>query len=86
MLVKAPNEDTETAINALIRHAHKLPLELCKSLTWDRGKEMADHKRFTMATDIKVYFCYPQNPSPGPNRRATDSMAEEGTKNVEVKQ
>jgi IS30 family transposase len=62
MLVKVGGKDTETVINALIKHAHKLPQELYKSLTWDRGKEMADHKRFTLSTDIKVYFCDPQNP------------------------
>ncbi len=62
MLVKLPSKDTETVINALIKHAHKLPHELYKSLTWDRGKELADHKRFTLATDVKVYFCDPQNP------------------------
>ena len=62
MLVKVEAKDTETVINALITHAHKLPRELYQSLTWDRGKEMADPKRFTLATDIKVYFCDPQNP------------------------
>jgi IS30 family transposase len=62
MLVKVDSKDTETVINALIQHAHKLPRELYKSLTWDRGKEMAHHKRFTLATDIQVYFCDPQNP------------------------
>ncbi|WP_175948528.1 IS30 family transposase [Burkholderia pyrrocinia] len=62
MLVKVTSKDTETVINALIRHAGKLPDELYKSLTWDRGKEMADHTRFTVATDIKVYFCDPQSP------------------------
>ncbi len=62
MLVKITGQDTETVVNALITHARKLPQELYKSLTWDRGKEMADHKRFTLATDIKVYFCDPQNP------------------------
>jgi Transposase and inactivated derivatives, IS30 family len=62
MLVKVAGKDTETVINALIKHARKLPHELYKSLTWDRGKELADHKRFTLATDIKVYFCDPQNP------------------------
>lgn len=62
MLVKVDSKDTETVINALIRHAHQLPRELYKSLTWDRGKEMANHKRFTLATDIQVYFCDPQNP------------------------
>jgi IS30 family transposase len=62
MLVKVDSKDTETVINALINHAGKLPQELYKSLTWDRGKEMANHKRFSLATDIKVYFCDPQNP------------------------
>jgi IS30 family transposase len=62
MLVKTDGKDTETVINALIKNARKLPQELYRSLTWDRGKEMADHKRFTLATDIQVYFCDPQNP------------------------
>jgi IS30 family transposase len=62
MLVKVTGKDTDTVITALIKHARKLPEELYKSLTWDRGKEMADHKRFTLATDIQVYFCDPQNP------------------------
>ena len=62
MLAKVEAKDTETVINALIQHAHSLPRELYQSLTWDRGKEMAEHKRFTLATDIKVYFCDPQNP------------------------
>ena len=62
MLVKVSGKDTETVINALIKNARKLPEELYKSLTWDRGTEMADHKRFTLATDIQVYFCDPQNP------------------------
>ncbi|MCO4892208.1 IS30 family transposase [Cupriavidus sp. WGtm5] len=62
MLVKVARKDSETVVNALIKHVRKLPQELYKSLTWDRGKEMADHKRFTVATDIQVYFCDPQNP------------------------
>ncbi len=62
MLAKVNRKDTETVINALIKQAHKLPRALYKSLTWDRGSEMADHKRFTLATDIKVYFCDPHNP------------------------
>jgi IS30 family transposase len=62
MLVKVGGKDTETVINALIKNARRLPQELYKSLTWDRGKEMADHQRFTLATDIKVYFCDPHNP------------------------
>ena len=62
MLVRVPSKDTKTVINALIKHAHKLPRELYKSLTWDRGKEVADHQRFSLATDINVYFCDPQHP------------------------
>ena len=62
MLVRTKSKDTKTVIDALIKQAHKLPRELYKSLTWDRGKEMADHQRFTLATDIKVYFCDPQSP------------------------
>jgi IS30 family transposase len=53
MLAKVDGKDTETVVNALIKHAQKLPHELYKSLTWDRGKEMTDHQRFTLATDIK---------------------------------
>ena len=62
MLARVKSKDTETVINALIKQAHKLPRELYKSLTWDRGKEMADHKRFSLDTNIKVYFCDPQSP------------------------
>lgn len=62
MLVKVESKHTEAVVDALIKSARKLPQELYKSLTWDRGHEMADHKRFTLATDIKVYFCDPQNP------------------------
>ena len=62
MLVKVSGKDTQTVINALIKNARKLPDELYKSLTWDRGKEMADHKRFTLATHIQFYFCDPHHP------------------------
>jgi len=62
MLVRVAWKDSETVINALIKQAHKLPRELYKSLTWDRGSEMAEHKRFSLATDVKVYFCDPQQP------------------------
>ncbi len=62
MLARVLGKDTETVINALIKQARLLPKELYKSLTWDRGKEMADHQRFTLATDIKVYFCDPSSP------------------------
>jgi IS30 family transposase len=62
MLVKVGGRDTESVIDALIKNAQRLPKELYRSLTWDRGKEMADHRRFTLATDIQVYFCDPQHP------------------------
>ena len=62
MLAKVTNKGTETVVSALIRQARKLPTELYKSLSWDRGKELADHRRFSLATDIDVYFCDPQSP------------------------
>jgi IS30 family transposase len=62
MLAKVPSRHTQIVIDALIRQARKLPNELYKSLTWDRGHELADHKRFSMATNIDVYFCDPQSP------------------------
>lgn len=62
MLAKVSGKETEAVVNALIKQARKLPNELYKSLTWDRGKEMADHQRFTLDTDIQVYFCDPKSP------------------------
>lgn len=62
ILVKVAGKDTATVIDALIENAQKLPQELYRSLTWDRGKEMAAHKRFTLATNIQVYFCDPKSP------------------------
>lgn len=62
MLVKVDDSKTSTVIAALIKHAQKLPKELYKSLTWDRGREIKDHKQFTLATDIKVYLCDPYSP------------------------
>jgi IS30 family transposase len=62
MLVKVASKDAETFTNTLIKNARKLPQELYKSLTWDRGTEMTGHQRFTLATDIKVYSCDPQSP------------------------
>jgi IS30 family transposase len=62
MLAKVENKKTDTVIQALIKQSQKLPDELYKSLTWDRGSEMSNHKRFTLATDIDVYFCDPQSP------------------------
>jgi len=62
MLVKVANKETKTVISALIKQSKKLPNELYKSLTWDRGKELTDHRRFTLATGIDVYFCDPRSP------------------------
>ena len=62
MLVKVPGKDTTTVVAALSRHVRTLPATLRRSLTWDRGLEMAQHKSFTMATDVQVYFCDPQSP------------------------
>ena len=62
MLLKVPNKNTATVVDALARHIGKLPQELRRSLTWDRGKEMAAHKRFTVATNVRVYFCDPRSP------------------------
>lgn len=62
MLVKVANKDTRSVVSALIRQTQHLPRELYKSLTWDRGKELADHPRLSLATDVDVYFCDPQSP------------------------
>jgi IS30 family transposase len=62
MLVKVPGKDTATVVAALSQHVQQLPAALRRSLTWDRGLEMAQHKSFTMATDMRVYFCDPQSP------------------------
>jgi IS30 family transposase len=62
LLVKVPSKDTATVVAALSRHVPKLPVSLRRSLTWERGLEMAKHKNFTVATNLKVYFCDPQSP------------------------
>jgi transposase, IS30 family len=62
MLLKVPSKDTATVVAALGKHVSKLPQQLRRSLTWDRGKEMADHKNFTIATNVQVYFCDPRSP------------------------
>jgi IS30 family transposase len=62
MLIKVPSKETEAVVTALSQHVRKLPATLRRSLTWDRGLEMAKHKEFTIATDVQVYFCDPQSP------------------------
>jgi len=62
MLIKVAGKDSASVVSALSKHVRKLPPELRRSLTWDRGHEMAEHKKFTIATDVQVYFCDPQSP------------------------
>jgi len=62
MLVKLPRKDTATVVTELAKHIRRLPAELRRSLTWDQGKEMHAHKRFTLATKVQVYFCDPRSP------------------------
>jgi IS30 family transposase len=62
MLIKVANKDTESVVSALIKQSRKLPDELYRSLTWDRGKELADHKRLALASDVEIYFCDPRSP------------------------
>ncbi|HET7106875.1 MAG TPA: IS30 family transposase, partial [Candidatus Acidoferrum sp.] len=62
MLIKVPSKETQAVVTALSQHIHKLPATLRRSLTWDRGLEMAKHKEFTVATHVQVYFCDPQSP------------------------
>jgi IS30 family transposase len=62
MLIKVPSKETEAVVAALSQHVRKLPATLKRSLTWDRGLEMAKHKKFTVATNVQVYFCDPQSP------------------------
>jgi IS30 family transposase len=62
MLIKVSGKDTAVVVAALSKHVRRLPATLRRSLTWDRGLEMAEHKEFTVATDVQVYFCDPQSP------------------------
>jgi IS30 family transposase len=62
MLVRVPGKDTKSVVDALVRRVAKLPAGLMASLTWDRGLEMADHKRFSIDTNVAVYFCDPRSP------------------------
>ena len=62
MLVKVAGKDTQSVVGALTKHIQSLPSGLMRSLTWDRGSEMAQHKKLTLATNVDVYFCDPQSP------------------------
>ena len=62
VLVRVPGKDTTSVVSALTHHVKNLPAGLMNSLTWDRGTELATHHRFTMSTDVAVYFCDPHSP------------------------
>ncbi|QUS41986.1 IS30 family transposase [Tardiphaga alba] len=62
MLIKVANKDTESVVSALIKQSRRLPSELYRSLTWDRGKELADHQRLALAAEVDIYFCDPRSP------------------------
>jgi transposase, IS30 family len=77
MLVELPNgHSADVVADALARHITALPEQLRRSLTWDHGKEMAAHARFSVATDVPVYFCDPRSPwQRGSNQTPTDCYA-----------
>jgi IS30 family transposase len=74
ILMTIANKDTQTVISALIKRAKTLPNELYKSLNWDRGKELTDHRRLTLATNIDVYLCDPQSPWQRGSNENTDRL------------
>ena len=85
MLIKVPGKDTAVVVAALSKHVRKLPATLRRSLTWDRGLEMAKHKDFTVATDVKVYFCDPQSPwQRGSNENTNGLLRQYFPKNADL--
>jgi IS30 family transposase len=74
-LIKVPNKETATVVAGLTRQIRKLPAALRRSLTWDRGHEMAKHKAFTVATDVNVYFSDPPQPVATWHERKHESAA-----------
>jgi IS30 family transposase len=85
MLIKVPSRDTAEVVGALSKHVRKLPATLRRSLTWDRGLEMAKHKDFTVATDVKVYFCDPQSPwQRGSNENTNGLLRQYFPKNTDL--
>jgi len=87
MLVKVNGKDTASVVTALTKQVRKLPTELRRSLTWDRGMELAEHKRFTVATDVQVYFCDPRSPwQRGTNENTNGLLRQYFPKGTELSQ
>ena len=85
LLIKVRSRDTAEVVGALSKHVRKLPATLRRSLTWDRGLEMAKHKDFTVATDVKVYFCDPQSPwQRGSNENTNGLLRQYFPKNTDL--
>ena len=74
MLVRVPGKDTTSVASALSHQVRALPEDLMRSLTWDRGTELAAHNRFTVATDVAVYFCDPRSPWQRGSNENTDGL------------
>ncbi len=74
MLAKVDNKESQTVVSTRIKPAQKLPKELYKSLTWDRGQELVDHQRFSLAINIEVYFCDPRSPWQGGSNESTNRL------------
>lgn len=86
MLVKVAGKDSESVISALTRHVQQLPEGLMKTLTWDRGSEMAMHRKFSIATDVQVYFCDPSSPwQRGSNENTNGLLRQYFPKGVSLK-
>lgn len=87
MLVKVKRKDTATVVSAVIKQVKTLPLKLRRSLTWDRGTEMAQHRAFSVATNVKVYFCDPQSPwQRGTNENTNGLLRQYFPKGTELSQ
>ena len=85
MLIKVASRDTAEVVGALSKHVRKLPTTLRRSLTWDRGLEMAKHRDFTVATDVKVYFCDPRSPwQRGSNENTNGLLRQYFPKNADL--
>ena len=79
MLARVSGKETGTLVTALAAQIQHLPRELRQTLTWDRGKELADHKSLTLATDLDIYFCDLHSPSHRCKQRLPGNAWQRGT-------